>query len=376
MGGYAHGTKERTCDTPAEGGHCAKGAHTVGLFCHVYLDDIIIWSENISDHVRHIDWIMECLWKNRLYCNPKKLQFFVDEVVFLGHKISQKGIEACNRKVEKILDWPRPKCAKDVRAFLGLVWYIAVFLPKLAEFTAVLNLLMSNTAKKNFPVWTERHEEAFEEIKKLVVSRECLTVIDHENPGKKVIFVTCDASDFGTRAVLSWGETWETARLVAFESSVLRGAELNYPVHEKELLAIVCALKKWRSDLLGSNFFVYTNHRTLLNFDTQKDLSRHQARWQEYMSQFEMTSVYIKGEDNCVADGLSRQSHDKDNKALNVPSYKAWRGTGGVNAIMMLNADSKLLREIQDGYKEDSYCKKLNSAKDGFSTLSKLNGLW
>jgi hypothetical protein len=73
----------------------------------------------------------------------------------------------------------------------------------------------------------------------------------------------------------------------------LKGAEKNYPVHEKELLAIIRALKKWRSDLLGSHIFVYTDHRTLENFDTQKDLSRHQLRWQEFLSQYDMTIIYI-----------------------------------------------------------------------------------
>src|SRR5277367_942669 len=84
-----------------------------------------------------------------------------------------------------------------------------------------------------------------------------------------------------------------------------KGAELNYPVHEKELLAIIRALRKWRSDLLGSSFLIYTDHKTLENFNTQWDLSRHQARWMEIMSQFDAQIVYVKGEDNTVADALS-----------------------------------------------------------------------
>jgi|SRR5882762_3897745 len=85
-----------------------------------------------------------------------------------------------------------------------------------------------------------------------------------------------------------------------------KGAEKNYLVHEKELLAIVCTLKKWRSDLLGIPIQIYTDHRTLQNFDTQQDLSRRQLRWQELMSQYDMEIIYIPGEDNTVADTLSR----------------------------------------------------------------------
>jgi hypothetical protein len=90
----------------------------------------------------------------------------------------------------------------------------------------------------------------------------------------------------------------------------LKDAQKNYPVHEKEMLAIVQALKKWWSDLLGSQFIVYTDHRTLENFETQKDLSWRQARWMEHLSQFDMSIHYIWGEDNMVADALSRLPPD------------------------------------------------------------------
>ena len=79
----------------------------------------------------------------------------------------------------------------------------------------------------------------------------------------------------------------------------------NYPIHEKELLTIICALKKWCLDLLGTRFTMYTDHRTLKNFDTQWDLSRQQLCWQEFMSQYEMNITYIHREDNKVADALS-----------------------------------------------------------------------
>ena len=91
------------------------------------------------------------------------------------------------------------------------------------------------------------------------------------------IYVTTDASDKCSGAVLSFGQSWETVRPVAFDSMTFKGTELNYLMHEKELLAIIQALKKWRVDLLGSEFFIYMDHKTLENFNTQKDLSCHQA---------------------------------------------------------------------------------------------------
>jgi hypothetical protein len=224
---------------------------------------------------------------------------------FLRHHISARGIEANTSKVDKILNWPVPQNTTDVCSFLAFVQYISWYLPQLADFTQILMPPTTKEAWRNFPPWPAEHQAAFESIKVLVMSRECLTTIDHANLGDYKVFVTCDASDWHTGAALSVGTSWESARPVAFDCMQLKGAEKNYPVHEKELLAIVHALKKWQSDLLGIPFIVYTDYRTLQNFDTQCDLSRRQLRWQELMLQYDMEIVYIPGEDNSVADALS-----------------------------------------------------------------------
>lgn len=156
--------------------------------------------------------------------------------------------------------------------------------------------------------WTSEHDTAFDAIKALILGHKCLTVIDHCNMGDNRIFVSTDASDFCTGAVLMYGPTLETARPVVFDSCQLKAAELNYPVHEKELLAIVRAVKKWRVDLLGVLFTVFTDHHTLENFGTQKHLSRCQARWQEFLGKYNFKITYIKGKLNTAADALSRLS--------------------------------------------------------------------
>jgi Reverse transcriptase (RNA-dependent DNA polymerase)/RNase H-like domain found in reverse transcriptase len=216
----------------------------IGKICHIYLDDIVIWSDNIAEHTKHVDLIMKALEKARLYCNPNKCKFFCEEIDFLGHHVSICGIEPNSSKIDRIMQWPTPKSLMDVRAFLGLVWYIAIFLPRLADYTTVLTPLTTKDCRKLFPQWTTGHEDAFNAIKALVVSADCLTTIDHADPGDNKIFVTCDASDWRTGATLSFGPSWESARPVAFDSMQLEGTEKNYPVHEKELLAIIRALKK------------------------------------------------------------------------------------------------------------------------------------
>ena len=199
----------------------------LGCICHIYLDDIIICS------------------------NPKKCEFLLLELEFLGHHISVRGIEASILKVNKVLNWPVPWNTTEVCSFLRLVRYIVWYLPKLVDHTVILTPLTTKSAQKKFPLWTDKHQEAFDTIKSLVMSQECLTVIDHGNMGENHVFLTCDASDWHTSTTLSFGPTWEKACPVAFDLMQLKGTEKNYLVHKKELLAIICALKKWQSDLLS-----------------------------------------------------------------------------------------------------------------------------
>ena len=237
------------------------------------MDDIIIWSNSLDEHIKHVNVILTALRKAGVYINPKKTILYSTDVEFLGHHISLSGIEACDQKADKILNWPVPTSATETRQFLGLVRYLQKFLPNLAEHCRILEQLTHKKFDREFPPWTQASQNAFDAIKHLVVSRDCLTVIDPSLMPKSKIFVTTDASDVASGAVLSFGESWESARPVAYDSCSFKDAELNYPVHEKELLAIIQALKKWKYELLGTEFFVYTDHKTLLNFHMQRDLS-------------------------------------------------------------------------------------------------------
>ncbi|EEB97857.1 hypothetical protein MPER_02734 [Moniliophthora perniciosa FA553] len=249
--------------------------------------------------------------------------------------------------------------------------------------TSTQTVALTSLHDQEWPGWKESHPRAFNNIKDLVTSAECLTVIDHDNPGTNRIWLTTDASDWRTGAVLSWGPTWESARPVAFDSMQLKGAQLRYPVHEKELLAIVRAVKKFRADLLGEQFTIYTDHRTLENFNTQKSLSRRQARWLEELSQFDMEICYIKGEDNTVADALSRLPQDDlevvpDCDDSEICNWQAWmlRGTSAAVNRASIHADSKLLTSIREGYLNDNFCMKFRSGHRILPSVWEENGLW
>ena len=133
----------------------------IGKNCHIYLDNIVIWSDSLKEHIVNVCKIMEALRKAKLYVNKKKTKLFCYETNFLGHKISHRGIEADGSKVDKILDGPVPKNAGEVRTFLGLVRYLNAFLPHLAIQSNILSWLTTKECDKNFPDWTQEHHNAF-----------------------------------------------------------------------------------------------------------------------------------------------------------------------------------------------------------------------
>jgi hypothetical protein len=111
----------------------------INRICHVYMDNIAIWSNNVQEHTENIVTILQALLDNKLYLNAKKTKLFCSEIRFLGHHISAKGVEANEGKADCIINWPVPTCAKHIHSFLGLVCYLSAFLLNLAEHTGLMN---------------------------------------------------------------------------------------------------------------------------------------------------------------------------------------------------------------------------------------------
>ena len=137
-------------NSPAIYQRCVTKAlgHLISKIHHIYLDNIIIWSNSIVEHEQNIAKVLQALSDAHPYCNPKKTYLFCQEIYFLGHNISSHGIEADTSKTDCVLNWPTPKTVTQVCQFLGLVQYIAVFLPKIADHTAILNELTHRDCEK------------------------------------------------------------------------------------------------------------------------------------------------------------------------------------------------------------------------------------
>jgi hypothetical protein len=270
-------------------------------FCAVYLDDILVFSKSKDEHIAHVRTVLERLEQNQFYVKLSKCDFFKPEVKYLGHIVSDTGIKPDPDKIKLVTDWPVPKTVRDVRSFLGLANYFRRFVPKFAEISdPIVNLTKVVCSRRKSDttnvVWTPQCETAFAALKQALTSAPVLRVPDLNKPFQLIT----DASDYALGAILV-----QEGQPVAYESRKLAKAERNYHTTDKELLAVVHALKLWRCYLEGVTFQVITDHNPLVYLQTQPLLSRRQARWSEFLSQFSFKWEYKPGVDN-PSDALSR----------------------------------------------------------------------
>jgi hypothetical protein len=232
----------------------------------VYIDDILIFSRTEEDHFRHMKLILKQPRQHKLFSKLSKCEFSRTSLPFLGHVVCQNGVEMQQSKVHALAAWPRLNTVTEVPSFLGLANYYRRFIRDFARISAPL----SELNKKGVPFkWGGDQENSFQNLKDAVRSAPEPQLAD---PAKPYI-VTCDASDVGIGAVLEQ-ESENGPHPLAFASRKLSGAENNYPVDERELLAIFYALKEWRPYLHGSRFVIKTDHHPLRYLNTHTNLSK------------------------------------------------------------------------------------------------------
>lgn len=335
--------------------------HLVGVCCQAFVDDVIIWSQTLEEHEENCRKVLEALRAAGLYASRKKTELFTLRTTFLGHVVSRKGIEADDSKVERIRNWPRPRTVAQVRGFLGLVQYLRKFIPNLAEYTAILTPLTKKGVADIPRLWHDKHEQAFEAIKRIVSSLPVLRPVNQDS--EETVWLMTDASKVGIGAVLLQGEDWKRAHPCGFWSRQYIAAEKNYPTHEQELLAVVAAMKAWRLDLLGIRFRVLTDHDTLKHLKTQQTLSKRQARWIETLADYDYELSYIPGKKNAVADAMSRFSFP------DTPSI-------AVCGISTVSLPADFVERVKEGYEGDAFCRQLEGNKESVPAFEKREGLW
>ncbi|CAM8910725.1 unnamed protein product [Rhodiola kirilowii] len=215
-------------------------------FILVFFDDILIYSRTMADHLKHLQLVLEELQQQEVFANYKKCMFGQSSMEYLGHIVSGQGVEADPSKIEAMKAWPTPKTLRELRGFLGLTGYYTKFVLGYGGIAQPLSDLL----KKDGFKWNDEAEKAFKRLKGAMSSTPVLALPNF----KQTFVVETDASGYGVGAVLT-----QNKRPVAFFSQVLGKRAQMKSVYERELMAIVLAINKWRPYLIGRHFIVRTD---------------------------------------------------------------------------------------------------------------------
>ena len=314
----------------------------------LYLDDIIVFSTTVQQHLERLGEVFSRLQKQGLKVKVSKCSFFQHQVSYLGHVVSREGVSTDPAKIEVVREWRRPGHLAELRSFLGFASYYRRFVEGFSKLAAPLHHLVGRLngprkKGKTPPVplastWVEECEHAFLSLKERLTSAPVLAYADFSKP----FILEVDASHGGLGVILSQ-EHQGKVRPVAFASRGLRAAERNmenYSSMKLELLAVKWAVtEKFREYLLGNHFTILTDNNPLSHLHTAK-LGATEQRWASQLASFNFTLRYRPGKDNQNADALSRQYLERFTFGTEVPAL------GALTSLVPMPAIEGLCREV------------------------------
>jgi cleavage and polyadenylation specificity factor subunit 1 len=331
-------------------------------FCYAYIDDVLVASTSENEHRQHLRTLFQRFSKYGVLLNPAKCVFGAEEVTFLGYTVSARGTWPLEEKVAAINHFKQPALVKDLRRFLGMLKFYRRFVTQATSIQAPLPAALAGlNVKGSQPVdWTPTMVQAFEGCK---ASLSRATLLAHPDPSATLALFT-DASDNSIGAALQQRvcDAWQT---LAFYSHKLSPSQQKYSPYNRELLAVYEAIKYFRHMVEGCPFVIFTDHKLLTHaFQQQRGkCSPCQFRHLEFIGQFSTDFRHVSGQDNVVADALSRA-----NSIMSPLDYPALAHSQDQDAVLQHGSVLRLERVHIPGTDVSLYCDTSTSQPRPFIT--------
>ena len=328
-----------------------------------YVDDLLLASKNIASHLKLIQEVFQRLADNKLHVKLTKCEFAVAELEFCGMTLNNKGYSISEPQISAMCDYPvfipgKVKLKSYIQRFMGSIRWFADFIPDLASLSTPLSEL---TKDSNTDEWNINHLSIIRILQFHLTTSPTLRYFNPHLP-------TATHTDASKYAIGGWlGQTHPDGveYVVSYWSRKMIPAELNYPVHEQEFLALYCFVKKFRLYLHGIEFKSFVDHKAMEHLQTQEYLSPRQVRWITYLQEFMPIITYIDGPSNTFADWLSRRP---DFEFFECPEcHHRSPVSGGLNSTSRLNVvkstsidwNSDFFRSLKDAQTQDNFCNQL-----------------
>ena len=292
--------------------------------CAIYLADLIIFSSTLEEHLERLDMVLQRLKECNLKLSPSKCKFLQTKVKYVGHIVSENGVEADPEKIEKVRNWHTPKNGDEIRQFTSFAGYYRRFVKDFSKIAKPLTDLHPNTTVKNGKkvktskpfVWGIEQQNAFEQLKDALSSQPVLGYADYNLPFE----LHTDASSKGLGAVLYQKQDGKM-RVISYASRGLKRSEKNYPAAKLEFLALKWAVSEKLHDYLyGTKFTVVTDNNPLTYALSKAKLDATGHRWLSSLAPYDFNITYRPGKSNIDADILSRYPGNVNEETEDVTS--------------------------------------------------------
>ena len=299
-----------------------KGLNWKFVLC--YIDDILVFSPNFTEHLEHLGEVFQRLREANLTLKPSKCSFAVDKVIYLGHVITKEGVSVDSNKTEKVNSFPAPKSQKELKGFLGLCNYYRRFVKDFSKICIPLNRLLKKEQSKRFAAgdWTPECQDAFEQLKNALTTAPVLAYPDMNKP----FVLSTDASGYAIGYVLGQLDSSGREHVIAYGGRALRPDERKWTVTELECLAVIVGIETYKHYLSQHKFKVFTDHKALQWLDNIKNPTGRLGRWAMKLQEHNFEIVHREGGRNQNADFMSRFPYDQDSE-MRDPASQPPEGT-------------------------------------------------